>query len=277
MNAYIAWNVKPEIFTLYIAGYELPVRWYGVLFACGFLVAQQILSYIYRKDLKPSRDIDTITLYAIAGTVLGARLGHYIFYEWELLFDEPGTWLISLITPPFSGLASHGAGVGIFIALYLYSRTKADQPFLWVTDRVAIVAPISGAFIRLGNLMNSEIYGGETSLPWGFIFERETDPALLPLAPRHPTQLYEILVCVVLFAFTFYLWKTKRSEIPMGTITAIFLIVLFTSRFIIEFIKNNQSGFENNMALNMGQLLSIPGIVMGIVILVIMNRKPKEL
>jgi prolipoprotein diacylglyceryl transferase len=276
MYAYIIWNANPDIYTFHINGSELPLRWYGVLFASGFLIAQQILYYIFRKDLKPSGDVDKLAIYIIVGTVLGARLGHYIFYEWEMLLQEPGAWFISLITPPFSGLASHGATIGIPLSIYFYARQKSDQSFLWVVDRIAIVAPLSGAFIRLGNLMNSEIYGEPTSLPWAFIFERETDPTLLPLVPRHPTQLYEMFVCLVLFVCTFYLWRYKRTVIPVGTITAILLIVLFTSRFLIEFLKNNQSGFENELVLNMGQLLSIPAIIMGIVILMVGHRRKQK-
>jgi phosphatidylglycerol:prolipoprotein diacylglycerol transferase len=273
MLTYIAWNVNPDIYTFNINGTELPLRWYGVLFAAGFLIAQQILYYIFRKDLKPSGDVDKLTIYIVVGTIIGARLGHYIFYEWELLLQAPGTWFISLITPPFSGLASHGGTMAVLVAIYLYSRQKDDQSFLWVVDRIAVVAPLTGAFIRFGNLMNSEIYGEATSLPWAFIFQRETDPSLLPLEPRHPTQLYEMLVYLLLFAYTFYLWKYKRATIPVGTITAVLLIVLFTARFLIEFLKNNQSGFENELFLNMGQLLSIPAVILGIVILMIGYRR----
>jgi phosphatidylglycerol:prolipoprotein diacylglycerol transferase len=273
MLTYIAWNVNPDIYTFNINGTELPLRWYGVLFAAGFLIAQQILYYIFRKDLKPSGDLDKLTIYIVVGTIIGARLGHYIFYEWELLLQAPGTWFISLITPPFSGLASHGGTMAVLVAIYLYSRQKDDQSFLWVVDRIAVVAPLTGAFIRFGNLMNSEIYGEATSLPWAFIFQRETDPSLLPLEPRHPTQLYEMLVYLLLFAYTFYLWKYKRATIPVGTITAVLLIVLFTARFLIEFLKNNQSGFENELFLNMGQLLSIPAVILGIVILMIGYRR----
>lgn len=273
MLTYITWNVSPDIYTFNINGTELPLRWYGVLFAAGFLAAQQILYYIFRKDLKPSGDVDKLTIYIVVGTIIGARLGHYIFYEWELLLQAPGTWFISLITPPFSGLASHGGTIAVLIAIYLYSRQKDDQSFLWVVDRIAVVAPLTGAFIRFGNLMNSEIYGEATSLPWAFIFQRETDPSLLPLEPRHPTQLYEMLVYLLLFAYTFYLWKYKRTTIPVGTITAVLLIVLFTARFLIEFLKNNQSGFENELFLNMGQLLSIPAVILGIVILMMGYRR----
>jgi phosphatidylglycerol:prolipoprotein diacylglycerol transferase len=273
MLTYIAWNVNPDIYTFNINGTELPLRWYGVLFAAGFLIAQQILYYIFRKDLKPSGDVDKLTIYIVVGTIIGARLGHYIFYEWELLLQAPGTWFISLITPPFSGLASHGGTMAVLVAIYLYSRQKDDQSFLWAVDRIAVVAPLTGAFIRFGNLMNSEIYGEATSLPWAFIFQRETDPSLLPLEPRHPTQLYEMLVYLLLFAYTFYLWKYKRATIPVGTITAVLLIVLFTARFLIEFLKNNQSGFENELFLNMGQLLSIPAVILGIVILMIGYRR----
>lgn len=277
MFAYIVWNVNPDIYTFHVNGSELPLRWYGVLFACGFLVAQQVLYYIFRKELKPSGDVDKLTIYLVVGTVIGARLGHYLFYEWELLLQAPGTWFLSLITPPFAGLASHGGTIGILLAIYFYARQKSDQSFLWVVDRIAVAAPLTGAFIRLGNLMNSEIYGEQTSLPWGFIFQRETDPSLLPLVPRHPTQLYELLAYLILFAYIFYLWRYKRNGMPTGTITAIVLIVLFSSRFLIEFLKNNQSGFENELALNMGQLLSIPAIIMGIVILIMIYRKDRAI
>ena len=273
MLCHIVWNVNPEIFTLHIFGYEIPVRWYGLLFAGGFLVGQQILYYIFRKDAKPSADVDLLTIYGVVGTIIGARLGHFLFYEWELLLSAPATWFLDLVTPPFAGLASHGAAIGILISLYLYSRKKADQSFLWVVDRVVIVVSVCGAFIRLGNLMNSEIYGDRTSLPWGFVFQRETNPELLPLVPRHPTQLYEALVCVVLFVLTFYLWKRKRSEISEGIITSVFIIVLFSSRFFIEFLKNNQKGFEEDLILNMGQLLSIPAVLAGIIILIVALRK----
>jgi prolipoprotein diacylglyceryl transferase len=268
----IRWDLNPIIFTLKLGSFELPITWYGILFACGFLIGQKMIVHIFRTEGKPAKDVDSLTMYAIVGTVVGARLGHYLFYEWEFLFDAPFDWLISMITPPFSGLASHGAMIGIPFCLYLYSRARVDQPFLWVTDRVVIPVTLGGALIRLGNVVNSEIYGTPTSMPWGFLFVRETDPSLLPVVPRHPTGLYEALFCLFLLWLTYYLWKTKRHEIGNGFITGVFFILLFTFRFFVEFLKNNQSGFEDEMSINMGQWLSIPGVILGIVAILYSRR-----
>jgi len=264
---FINWSVAPELYVIKIFDFELPITWYGIFFAFGFLIGQQIMYFIFRRDGKTIKDVDSLTVYMIAGTIIGARLGHYLFYEWQLLFAEPLTWIIELIIPPFTGLASHGATIAIPIALYLYARTKTDQSFLYVTDRVVIPVAFGGALIRLGNLFNSEIYGLPTDLPWGFRFLRETNPDLLPIVPRHPTQLYEALFCLFLLALTFYLWSRRRHILPTGFITGIFLILLFSFRIAVEFLKNNQSDFENGLALNMGQLLSIPVVLAGFVVL----------
>jgi phosphatidylglycerol:prolipoprotein diacylglycerol transferase len=267
MLSFISWNFDPELFDLDINGHHLPLRWYGVLFAAGFIIAQLVFYYVYRKDGKSRAAVDTLTIYVIVATIVGARLGHYLFYEWPMLLQSPISWLTELITPPFSGLASHGATICVVLSVYLYSRLHKDQPFLWVLDRLAIVTPIVGAMIRLGNLLNSEIYGVPTSLPWGFLFERETDPLLLPIVPRHPTQLYEALFCVFLFGLTFYLWKVRRFTIPSGAISGIFIFLLFLFRFCIEFLKNDQVEFESDYLLNMGQVLSLPAMAFGLLIL----------
>ena len=263
----IIWDVSPEIFNLNIFGLNLPITWYGIFFASGFLIGQQILHYIFVRDGKTNKDVDRLTLYVVIATVIGARLGHYLFYEWQLLFAAPLSWLINLVTPPFAGLASHGATIAILIALYMYSRKEINRSFLWVVDRVVIPVSLGGAMIRFGNLFNSEIYGKPTDLPWGFIFAQEANPALLPLVPRHPTQLYEALFCLVLLGLTFYLWKTKRQLLPEGFITGIFMVLLFSFRFLVEFLKNNQEAFEREMVLNMGQILSLPVVIAGSVIL----------
>lgn len=268
----IVWNVSSEIFTVDIFGLKLPITWYGLFFAGGFLIGQQILYYIFRKDSKTTRDVDTLTIYVVIATIIGARLGHYLFYEWGLLLDTPLKWFVDLVTPPFAGLASHGATITILIALYMYSLKKVDQSFLWVVDRLVIPVSLGGAMIRFGNLFNSEIYGKPTDLPWGFVFRKETDPILLPLVPRHPTQLYEALFCLFLLALTFYLWKAKRHLIREGFITGVFMVLLFSFRFLIEFLKNNQEGFEESMFLNMGQVLSIPVILIGMMILFLSAR-----
>jgi prolipoprotein diacylglyceryl transferase len=229
--------------------------------------------YLFKADNKPVADVEVLTMYGIISIVIGARLGHYLFYEWELLFSQPSHWLGSMLTPPFQGLASHGATIAILPALYLYSRRSKGQSFFWVVDRVVIPVSLGGTFIRLGNLLNSEIYGIPTNLPWGFIFVRETDPDLLPLVARHPTQLYEAFFCLCLLGLTLYLWKYKRYVLPEGFITGVFIVCLFSFRFIVEFLKNNQSTFEAGMQLNMGQWLSIPAITTGVIILFVAKVK----
>ena len=170
MISYIIWDVNPEIFTIpEIAGFgPFPVRWYGLLFAAGFLIGQQIMIHIFKKEGKPQEDIDALTLYMVISTVLGARIGHFLFYQPEVLFKNP----LEVIMPPYAGLASHGAIIGIITGLLLYSRSRASsgQSFLWVADRIVIVVALTGCFIRFGNLMNHEIVGKLTDVPWGFIF-----------------------------------------------------------------------------------------------------------
>lgn len=273
MLGYIVWDVDPEIFTLNLFGKEFPVVWYGLLFAMGFIIGQQIMFYIFKKDGKPASDVEQLTIYVAVATLISARLGHFVFYEWDFLLEDPVGWFFRLIIPPYSGLASHGATIGILLALYLYSRKKADQSFLWVVDRVVITVSLGGAFIRFGNLMNSEIYGKPTDVPWAFLFVRETDPALLPVVPRHPTQIYEALFCIILLIITFWLWKKRRHVIPEGFISGVFIILLFTFRFFVEFLKNDQVDFENNMVLNMGQILSIPAVIFGILVMVFAYKK----
>lgn len=276
MIGIIYWNFNPEIFSLRVGEISIPFTWYGVCFAVAFLLAQQLLYAIFKKDGKKVSDVDTLTIYGVSSIIAGARVGHYLFYEWQLLFESPGEWIVDLITPPFAGLASHGATVAFLIALYLYSRNRQDQPFLWVTDRVVIAVSLGGALVRLGNLLNSEIYGTPTSLPWGFVFQREPNPELLPMVARHPTQIYESIFCLFLFMATFYLWKTRRRFLPDGIITGTFIVLLFSFRFMIEFLKNDQVEFENTMVLNMGQILSLPAILYGLYILVTAFQKSSK-
>lgn len=268
---FIVWDIDPEIFSIDLFGTNLPITWYGLSFALSFVLGQQLGYYIFRQESKPSADVEKLTMYVVLATIIGARLGHFLFYEWQLLLEEPLRWFTIMITPPFMGLASHGAVLALLLSFYLYARTKPDQSYLWVTDRLVIAGSFAG-LIRIGNLFNSEIYGEATELPWGFIFLRETNPALLPLVPRHPTQLYEALFCFFLLGLTFFLWKYKRQVLPEGFITGVFLILLFSFRFLVEFLKNNQESFEGGMLLNMGQLLSLPAILMGVLILLSIKR-----
>lgn len=261
MFAFIDWNVSPEIFTIPQIGSfgPIPVRWYGLLFALGFILGQQIMIHIFRKEGKPLADIDTLTLYMLFATVLGARIGHFLFYEPSVLIKNP----LEVLLPPYAGLASHGGGIGILIGLWLYSRSRAKsgQTFLWVADRIAITVALAGTFIRLGNLMNSEIIGKATNQPWGFIFHQNTE---FSQVPRHPTGIYEALAYLTLFFVLCVVWNKYKAKLPGGLLVGLTFVWIFTARFIIEFFKENQAAFENDLTLNMGQNLSIPGIVLGI-------------
>jgi prolipoprotein diacylglyceryl transferase len=259
--AYITWDVKPDLFHLG----SFTVAWYGLLFALSFLLAQRIMVHIFRAEGVKEELVDTLTLYMVLATVIGARVGHYLFYETPLLVQDPGKWFLEMLIPPYRGLASHGGGIGLFTALWLFAR-RYKMNFLWITDRVAITAALCGCLIRLGNLMNSEILGVVTDVPWAFLFVQ--DPEYLrgayPLEPRHPAQLYESLSCLVLFFIMFALWRRYKTSLPQGTLIGLFMIWVFSLRFVWEFFKENQVAFENEMSLNMGQLLSIPAVLFGV-------------
>jgi len=253
------------------------IRWYGLCFALAFLSGFQVVSYIFKKEGRPVEQADQLLLYTMVGTVVGARMGHYFFYEFPLLMADPVRFFVQMITPPFSGLASHGAAIGLFIAFYLYTKKNVGQSYLYVTDRIVIVAALAGFFIRFGNLMNSEIIGKPTDMPWGFKFLRdlEFNPSGLAafVVPRHPSQLYEALSCLLLFFILLYLWNLKKEKTQEGVMTGIFMIFVFTLRFFYEFLKENQSSFENGLALNMGQILSIPAVLFGLGVLLYAKRK----
>ena len=274
--ASIDWNPNPEIFRIF----EFPVRYYGLFFAMAFLAGFQVMTYIFKKEGRPVEQADQLLLYAMVATVVGARMGHYFFYEFPLLQADPMRFFIQMITPPFSGLASHGAAVGLFSAFYLYVRKNPGQSYLYVTDRMVIVVSLAGFFIRMGNLMNSEIIGKPTDLPWGFKFFRDYefnplgDPAMV--VARHPSQLYEALSCLVIFALLMWFWSQKKAKTQEGLMTGLFMVVLFGLRFFYEFLKENQSDFENQMALNMGQILSIPSVIFGLIVLFYSYKKSKS-
>lgn len=267
MLASIIWDISPNVITIDLFGISLPIHWYSLLFASSFLIGQWLLSSIFRSDGVAVSKTESLLLYMVIATVIGARVGHYLFYEWELLVAQPLDWFLSMISLPFYGLASHGAIITILLALFLYSRQSGNPSFFWLADRIVIAVALGGALIRLGNLFNSEIYGKPTDLPWGFVFVHETDFNLLPLVPRHPTQLYEAFFCLFLFGLTLYLWKQKRHTLPEGAIMGLFMVLLFGFRFMIEFLKTPQESFENQMFLNMGQWLSIPAILTGFIII----------
>lgn len=260
---YITWDVSPSIFS--IGSFE--VRWYGLLFALAFVFGQRILTKIYVAEGRTEGDVDVITLYMIIGTVVGARLGHTLFYQPEYYLSNP----IEILKIWEGGLASHGATIGILLALWLFSR-KQKFDYMWVLDRIVIVVALGGTLIRLGNLMNSEIFGRPTDLPWGFIFVRQSEYSHVP---RHPTQLYESLSVFLLFVLLYWLWKKYKEALPRGLLFGIFVTALFLFRFLVEFLKEDQVAKEATMALNIGQQLSIPLILIGLIILFLVWRNPK--
>ncbi len=272
MLNYIVWSVRPEIFTLpedlwLIGGFS--VRWYGLLFAFAFIFGYIIMQKIFNKEGVPIKVLDELTTTMVISVIVGARLGHCLFYEPAYYLSNP----IEILKIWEGGLASHGASIGILIGLYIFSR-KNHKPYIWIMDRIVIVVALGGGLVRLGNLMNSEIFGDITTMPWGFVFENYYD-AFYATDPRHPTQLYEALGYFTIFLITGWIYKKHDGHPRPGQMFGIFLILLFGSRFFIEFIKIPQVGFEEQMTLNMGQWLSIPFVLAGILIL-LWSRKQKE-
>ena len=258
----IHWNVDPVMF--HIGSFGL--RWYSVGFPMAFLVSYWLLYGMYKREKVDTKYLDSLTIYIFLAVLIGARLGHCLFYEpgYYLTADH---WL-EIIVPfdmrtghftGYQGLASHGAAIGILVALWLFYRRHGINP-LWVVDRLVIVVALGGAFVRLGNLFNSEIYGVETSLPWGIIFDRNGETV-----PKHPTQLYEALSYVLIFAVSYYVYRRKDGKPHAGRMFGWWLVALFGARFVIEFVKEKQVAFEQGMTLDMGQWLSVPFIVIGLV------------
>lgn len=248
----IVWDLKPEIFSIGSYG----VRWYGLLFALGFVFGYYIIQRMFKREGIKQEVLDSLTMYMFLGTILGARLGHCFFYEPGFYFSHP----LEIIKVWKGGLASHGAAVGILISLYIFAR-KHKKTYFWILDRIVVVVALAGALIRTGNLMNSEIYGHVTTLPWGFIFENEGETL-----PKHPTQIYEAICYLISFGILIWSYRKGLSQKP-GTIFGMFLILIFAARFFIEFVKETQVEFEKTMSLNMGQWLSIPFVLTGILVL----------
>lgn len=346
---HVIWNPDPEIFSIG----SLAVRWYGLLFALSFVLGYIIMQQFFNKEGVPLKLLDKLATYMVISTIIGARLGHCLFYEPDKYLSNP----IDILKIWEGGLASHGAAIGILLALYLFSR-KTKKPYFWTVDRIVIVVALAGFFIRAGNLMNSEIYGDETKKNYGFVYVRDfdenlksifnlektdyikpsdkalhkdfnfpvevqmkfpsnvTDTNTIALAmqrnvrwmlsppqaihlynlywpetqafeynmqtanrtgiqldftvasvPRHPTQIYEALAYLLIFLLLLGFYYMKNGKPVRGVLFAWFLILIFTARFIIEYFKMPQVAFEEGMTLNMGQWLSIPFVLAGVIIL----------
>lgn len=251
---YLYWDASPDI--AHIG--PLTLRWYGLLFAAGFFIGFYLMRWVYRREGRPEADLDTLLWYLLLGTVIGARLGHCLFYEPEYYLAHP----IEIVKIWEGGLASHGGTIGVLLALYLYTRKRPNQPFLWLADRLTVPTALTATFIRIGNFFNSEIYGKITTVPWAVVFAR-VDPH-----PRHPTQLYEALVYLTLFILLLILYKRGvYFRWPMGRPLGVFLLWVFGWRFMIEWVKEPQEAFSLGLPLNMGQLLSLPFLAVGLYLL----------
>ncbi len=248
----IAWNASPELIDFSGLGLNYAIRWYSLLFALAFIVSFQIMNKVFATEKRPIKDLDLLTILMVGGTILGARIGHVFFYDWSSYQHD----LLSIFRIWEGGLASHGAAIGIFVGLLLFSRLRPDYRFLWITDRISVVVAISAVFVRLGNFMNSEILGVASDLPWAVVFER------VDMIPRHPAQLYEALAYLLIFItmkLKYESWKLKP-----GRLFGFLLTAVFGSRFFIEFVKVNQEANPTGLDLNMGQLLSIPIVLVGL-------------
>ena len=258
---YIHWNPDPEIINIL----GISIRYYGLLFITGLILCIFILDRLYKREKLPAENLEKLTIYGMIGIIAGARLGHCLFYEPSYYLSHPLEMILPVTFPPEGGikftgyqeLASHGGVLGLLIGIYFYSR-KTRHPMIDTLDLIAVVSGLSFGFIRLGNFMNSEIIGMPTTLPWGVIFERVDN------LPRHPAQLYEAISYFIIFTVLMMLYKLKRNRLKNGFFFGLGSVLFFVARFIIEFVKEDQVGFEKGLTLNMGQILSIPYILAGI-------------
>jgi prolipoprotein diacylglyceryl transferase len=270
--AFVTWNPNPVIFNV-----GVPIRYYGVLWVIGITLAYLIVHYQFRDKKIDERKFEPIFFYCFFGVFIGARLGHCLFYEPGYYLLNPIEMLFPVTVMPdggwkfigYQGLASHGGAIGLIIALWLYSR-KTKLNYIDVIDMIGVAAPLTGFCIRIANLMNSEIIGKVTDVPWAFIFVRED------MQPRHPAQLYEAIAYLLLFFIAIFLYKNYSKKLRRGFFFGLCLTGVFTFRFFIEFLKETQTDFESGMLLDMGQLLSIPFILIGIGSIVAGKRMGKS-
>jgi len=247
-SALFHWNADPALLTLG----PITIHWYGLMFALAFIIGLQIMHWIYRREQRSSSELDSLFIYILAGTIIGARLGHVLFYDPAFYFSQP----LEILKIWKGGLASHGGTLGIIIAVYIYSR-KPDHPTpLWILDRFCMTAALGGAFIRIGNFFNSEIIG--LPVNGGIIFDR-FDPL-----PRHPVQLYESLSYLLIFIIMLFIYKKMSDKLKDGRLFGLFLVVLFSTRFFLEFFKIRQAQYAQSMEFSVGQWLSIPLVILGI-------------
>lgn len=271
---FIHWNPDPEIINVF----GISIRYYGLFFVSGLILAIYMLGWLFKRENIPLENLEKLTIYGMIGIIAGARLGHCLFYEPSYYLSHPLEMILPFTFPPdggikfigYQGLASHGGVLGLLIGLFFYSR-KIKHSMIDILDLIAVVVGVSLGFIRLGNFMNSEIIGMPTTKPWGVIFERVDN------LPRHPSQLYEAISYFIILAIMIILYLKMRDKLKNGILFGLATVLFFIARFLIEFLKEDQVGFEEGMTFNMGQLLSLPYIAVGIGFIIYGLWKTKKL
>lgn len=260
---HFVWNIDPTLLHLG----PLQLRWYGLLFVGSFFLGAMILSWIYKRENKDPAVIENLLIYVMVGAVIGSRLVHCFFYEPEFYLSHP----LEILYVWKGGLASHGGLLGVLIALYLFSR-KYKESYMWIISRVAIPGALTAAFVRIGNLFNSEILGKPSDVSWAIIFER------VDLVPRHPVQLYEAFSYLVILVILVTLYRKVTPAFATKILPGVFLVLLFTARFAIEYTKTRQAAYTTDLPFSTGQMLSIPYILIGIVWIIwaLKNRYSKD-
>lgn len=258
---HFVWDFDPVLFTLG----PITIHWYGILFAVAIIAGYSLMSWIYRRENKPTESLDNLMTYAVIGIIVGARLTHCLFYDPAYYLNNP----LKILAIWEGGLASHGGGMGLFLAVYLFCR-KTGQDYLWLLDRLALPTALFGFFVRVGNFINSEIIGVATDVPWAIIFARVDD------YPRHPTQLYEAFSYLAIFALLFCFYRFTRIKQFPGAILGLSLSLIFSARFLLEFVKTQQEAYAIGVAFTTGQLLSIPFLLAGVGLVVYALCKPRH-
>ena len=275
MFNFVTWTANPNLFEGFVT-----VRWYGLMFAIGFLVGYEIVYRIFKHEGAPEKWLGSLFIYVVVATILGARLGHVFFYDWAYYSQHLG----EILKVWEGGLASHGGTAGILLAIWIFSRAVTKRPMLWTLDRLVVPVGFVAALIRFGNLMNHEIYGSATTLPWGFKFVDNIHQWMhgaepIFTAPSHPTQIYEALCYLITFGVCMYMYWRRNAQEREGLIFGVFMLGIFVPRFFIEFIKNVQEPWEiamrQSIGLDQGQLLSIPFIVLGTWLIIRAMRRPR--
>lgn len=256
--SYFVWDVSPEILQIG----SISIRWYGLLFALGFIIGYEITQWMFKIEKRNIKDIDKLTLIIILSTVIGARLGHCFFYEPQYYLANP----MEILYVWKGGLASHGAAIAILLGIWYFVSRNKQYKFMWMMDRLVITVAFAGSLIRLGNFFNSEILGIPSNVPWAIIFANVDD------IPRHAVQLYESVAYLLIFIYLLIIYIRHKENLPSGRTFGVFLTLVFLARFILEFYKEQQTSLEAGLPLHMGQLLSIPFILTGLYFWIISHR-----